>query len=72
MRNEHRVLDTFERSLTVKGREEGGWVESFVFHLEELTAYWCTMMNDREEKVDEAREKEYNSLNFFQGMGYRT
>lgn len=36
MRNEHIVLDTFERSLTVKGKEEGGGVESFVFQLEEI------------------------------------
>lgn len=45
MRNEHRVLDTFERSLIIKGREEGGGVESFVFQLEEKTAYWYTIMN---------------------------
>lgn len=36
MRNDHIVLDTFERSLTIKGKEERREVESFVFQLEEI------------------------------------
>lgn len=67
-------MDTFERSLTIKGREEGGGVESFVFQLEEknsILVYYNEYLVERKKLMKQEKRKIIPSF-FFQGMEYRT